>query len=283
MRRLSLFVLGICLASLVVACGDDSRVFGTDPIDNGPITLIAFDREGDLHIVAVSTGAMTQILNTFYDDGMANVDLGRVSGAIYNPVVNKIWMGLGGRTSPCESCILALDISTGEGVFVADGSLDGLDGFPGVAISSANRIFVHEGDSSGLYEVNNTTGEVLEVNSNTGDSSGNGMTFSNDGVFYLASNEKIYTIDQTTFDSTLVAGVSKSGFPTDEHGEIIALTTRPSDGVIFGIWHDGAGGGGGGPAYLITLAPTTGVMTYIGTMPDKPDGLAFVPTSSLPK
>jgi len=280
MRRLSLFVLGVCLASLVVACGDDSRVLG-----NGPVTLIAFDREGDLHIVAVSTGAMTEILNTFYDDGMADVNLGRVSGAIYNPVVNKIWMGLGGRDSPCESCILALDIATGEGVFVADGSIGGLDGFPGVAISSANRMFVHEGDSSGLYEVNTTTGEVLEVNSNTGSGSGsgNGMTFSNSGVFYLASGEQIFTIDQTTFDSTLVADVSKSGFPTAEDGEIIALSTRPSDGVIFGIWHDGAGGGGGGDAYLITLAPTTGVMTYIGTMPGKPDGLAFVPTTSLPR
>jgi hypothetical protein len=278
MFRASLLVIGMLLGGVAVSC--DSSGGGNG--GSSDQALIAFSRTGDMYVVDSTDASTNLFLNTFFDDGGA-VDVGPVSGSIYNPVTEKIWMGLGGNNSPCSSCILALDLGTGEGEFVADGSDAGQNGFPGIAISNDNRIFVPEGDSNGLFEINNTTGASTQVSSTTDGTSGGGMTYSSDGALYLAADERVYEVNQTNFDASEVAALTKTGFPTDAFGQIISMTTRESDGVIFGIWRDGAGTGAVGPAYLVTLTPTSGVMTYRGTMDSRYDGLAFVPSGSLPE
>jgi len=279
MHRFDGIALSLALGVALAACGGGSS--GNGGGATGPVTLIAFDRQGDLHVVDPADGSSSEALDTFYDPGGGAVDIGRVSGAIYNPVTGRIWMGTGADGLPCGSCILALDVLTGEGVLVADNSPP-MNAIPGMAISGDNRIFVHEGDGDGLFEVDSTSGEPTLVNATTDGTSGNGVTFSPAGALYLASDETLFTVDLVSFDATEVAGLTKSGFPADESGEIVCMTTRPSDGKLFAIFKNGAGVGGGGDAYLVTVDPATALMTYVGTMTENFDGLAFVPTDSLP-
>lgn len=275
MQKILIALLAVALVCMP-ACGSSSRSSG--PAPSGNFILVAFDNDGTLHVIDASTAATISTLATFHNPGTGNEDIGRVSGCIWNPVVAAIWLGMGGN-AVCPGCIMALNGTTGEATVVDDTSMSSV---PGLAISSANRIFAHEGDSSGFYEFNNTTGVRTSVNATTSGTSGNGLTFGNDGVLYLCSNETLWTIDQTTYDATSVAALSKTGFPTDVSGEVIALATRASDGVIFGIWKDGAGGGGGGAdAYLVTIDTTTGAMTYVGTLGGNFDGLAMLPAGSV--
>jgi hypothetical protein len=275
MRKASLCGLTALTLFALAGCGggEDGGGASTNTF------LVAFSANGTLRFLDPATGAATGALVTSYFNGTNTVPLGRVSSCIYNAAAGEIWVGMGGRNTVCDGCIMRLNGTSGAASMVSN---PGLRGVPGLAISSTNRLFMHEGDNPGLYEIDNVTGATMQVAASAGGNKGNGMTFGADGAFYLCSDGGLYVVEQVTFVASLIAALTKAGFPTDIAGQVVAMATRPSDGAVFAIWKDSAGGGGmGADAYLVTVDTTSGLMTYVGTLPGSFDGLAFLPGASL--
>ena len=73
-----------------------------------------------------------------------------------------------------------------------------------------------------------------------------------------------------------------TGFPapfTETSQTIGSMTTRPSDGAVFGILKDGGRSGTLQPTFLVRINTETAEITYVGSHSLPLDGLAFVPSS----
>ena len=57
------------------------------------------------------------------------------------------------------------------------------------------------------------------------------------------------------------------------------MTTRQSDGVVFGILKDGGRSGNLQPTFLVTVDLATAEITNVGAHTGLMDGLAFIMTS----
>jgi hypothetical protein len=248
------------------------------------LILIAADREGEIYAIDPATGAGMLLLDTFIDDGLrAPVDLGPVSSMIANRLTGDLWVGMGGSSSAfCEGCILVLDTMTGEATSLNDTTFSG-NGVAGMAQRESDGVvFAGEGDDDNFHRVDGTTGAATEVaTSGIGDWSGRGLTFANDGTLYMAADDSLYTIDPDIPQSTSVGVITYTGFPTFSTStiDVISLTTRAEDGVVFGILKDG---GSTGDTYLVTVNLATAEVTNVGLTTVWMDGLAFVPASLFP-
>lgn len=136
-----------------------------------------------------------------------------------------------------------------------------------------------------MYEVNATTGafSLLHTGLNL-DNGGTGTTFTSDGTIYVAARAELWTVNITTGAPTLIGAMTYTGFPTftESSQTIGSMTTRPSDGVVFGILKDGGNSGTLQPTFLVTVNLATAEITNVGQHSELMDGLAFVPTSALP-
>lgn len=247
--------------------------------------LIAADLEGEIYSVNPDTGEDDLLLDTFYNVSLRGglPDVGVISAMIYLPERDELWAGTGGN-SYSRATILVVNTATGEVVIHFD-NFGVVSGIADLALRpSDGAMFAPGADGSGFFSVDRVTGEFTEINPDTPSSSGNGMTFGADGTLYLASDEELYVVDPADGGATLVAGFTYTGFPAFVGGgpTLGALTTRASDGTIFGILKDGGGGGGAGPTYLVTLNTTTAEVTNVGVNTEKLDGLAFVPGALFP-
>ncbi|MHC4940298.1 MAG: hypothetical protein ACYTHK_15240 [Planctomycetota bacterium] len=281
MRRKAISILaGLILA----ACGGGGG-------SGNPYTLIAFDNQGDMFQVNPSTGASTRVLDTFYRLVPSDPpqQLRQISSAVYNPVAGEIWGGAGGGNA-CNSCVYRFDFATGEAITIEDNAGAGLGAYPGMAVNALNEIYVHQGFGSGLYLLNNITGAAVELNDTTAGLVGNSMTV-HEGTLYLAADGKFWMIDAggvaPSYDATELGDQILSGFPfaPGTIGDIVSMTTHPTTGLVYCIFKEGAGrGGGGGSAgttHLATVNTDTGVVTHRAQLSRILDGLAWVPTDSL--
>lgn len=73
---------------------------------------------------------------------------------------------------------------------------------------------------------------------------GKGATFSQTGELYVAGDDTLTRIRLTLREASAVGTFSYIGFPPfpSQARAIDAMTTRPSDGVVFGILADGGSG-----------------------------------------
>lgn len=261
----------------VVGCSDDDA-------DNGPtgtttppppVTLIAADRNGDLYTVDPDTGTEELLLDTV-PTAFGGTEIGVVSAMLWVPETELLWLGMGGNAD-CSGCILTVDVETGVTTVLED---TGERAVPGLAMRPADgQIFMPEGDSEAFFSVDTETGEVEEIATGITDSSGKGITFTLGGECIVAADESLYEVILAgTITDRLIGEMVLLGLPDFAGGYSIgSLTTRPQDGVIFGILKDDGGSGGSGPTYLVTVNPDTGVVTNVGVNGVKLDGLAFVP------
>jgi len=282
MRAAPASSLALLLLPLLVACGSDSTAPEED--ESGPVTLVAADRDGNVYTINESTGAETFLIGTSTSDGAGGmVDVGVVSSMLWVESTGKWWLGTGGNAE-CDGCIQTLDPATGVATTL---SQPGPTGISGLAIHpTTGAIYTWESDSTDeLYELNPVTGLASLLYGSLGlDSGGTGTTFSNDGTLYVAAFRDLATINLATGDTDVVGTMTYTGFPTFVNASqtIGAMTTRPSDGVVFGLLKDGGRSGTLQPTYLVTINLTTAEVTNVGQQGELMDGLAFIPTSVLP-
>jgi len=277
--------LVLCVVAVAGGCSGDGIIVVVPPAGN--FILIAFDNAGDLFTLNETTAAESFRLNTFYTPpGMPAMDLGRVSASIYVPARGEVWIGGGGSggTSSCSACIMLLNMVTGEATLLFDNSaINGA--IPDLALRlSDGAIFTTEADGSGFRSIDNVTGEATSISSTTGSGRGNGLTFADPAeTLYLAEagNGILCTVDPASGADAFIANLTYTGSAGANPG-IVAMTTRPTDGVVFVLVKDGAGGGGTKDTFLGTLNLATGEVTIISMTTTKMEGLAFVPASIVP-
>lgn len=265
--------IGLSLGLILAACSSGGG-------SNGSVyTLIAFDHLGDLYRIDPATGNDTLLMDTYYNPVNPPVSLDRVSSAVYNDAAGAVWIG-GGGNNVCPSCTFEIDPATGEAIRLSDNAGVNLKATPGMAINSAGRIFVHQGEGTGLYSIDNVTGAATLISDTTAGKVGNGMVFTGSDVLYLATDSKLYTVDTTTGVATEIDDLTLTGFPLNTTGEIVSMTRRPSDGAIFCILKEGAGRGGGN-SFFCRINLATAEVTHIAELFRIMDGLAYVPTAAL--
>jgi len=258
-----------------LACGDDDKPTSNNPpAETGPVTLIAADRSGNIMSVNPSTGEDVEILVTLPPVNRGG-GIGVVSGMLYVEETGQLWLGMGGN-SICAGCVMTVDVSTGVVTQLRDNS-SAMNGVPDFAMRDDGTIFVSEGDGSSFYEADPVTGEFTLLGVNVGGSGGSAMTFASDGSLYLTGNDDLYEVDPDAPSSTELGVMTLVGFPAISGYTIGSMTTRPSDGAMFGILKDDGGTGGAGPTYLCRIDPSTLEVTNVGVNARKLDGLAFVP------
>jgi hypothetical protein len=271
----------IALVPLLVACGSDS----TGPEDVLPVTLVAADRIGDIYTINETTGVETLIIPTTTQNSTGTmVSVGVVSSMLYVESTQLWWLGTGGNAE-CDGCIQTLNPTTGVATTlrstVADRGVSGLAAHP-----TTGAIYTWESDSTNrLYGLDATTAVVDSLFTGLGiPSGGTGTTFSADGTLYVVGGDELWTIDLVTGVDTYIGTTTFVGFPAFVGGNqsIGSMTTRPSDGQVFGILKDGGGISNIQVTYLVTVDLTTAAITNVGSQTELMDGLAFVPTTLLP-
>ena len=273
----------LCLVAVAGGCHGDGVIVAQV---GGTFILIAFDNAGDLFTLDETTAAESFRLDTFATPpGMPAQDLNRVSASTYVPARGEVWLGLGGN-SVCRGCIMLLNMVTGEATLLFDNSSTN-SAIPGLALRpSDGAIFTTQADGSGFFSIDNVTGETTEINSSTASGTGNGLTFADPNeTLYLAEGSnpgRLCTVDPATgVDAFVTNIVYPPGFGAADPG-IVAMTTRPTDGVVFVLVKDGAGGGGTKDTFLGTFNLATGEVTIIAMTTTKMEGLAFVPSNLVP-
>ena len=271
---------GLALIPLLAACGSDS----TGP-EESPATLVAADRDGDIYTINETTGAATFIINTTTANSTGTmVDVGVVSSMLWVESTQKWWLGTGGNAE-CDGCIQTLNPTTGVATtLIRPGNGSGISGLAAHPMTGA--IYTWESDSTDeLYRFDTVTGVPDTLFTGLPmPSSGTGTTFSLAGGLYVAADDELWTINLTTGVPGLIGTLSFTGFPAfaSSSQTIGSMTTRPSDGVVFGILKDGGGVGSTQTTFLVTVNLATAVVTNVGPQSELMDGLAYVPTSMLP-
>ena len=154
---------------------------------------------------------------------------------------------------------------------------------PGLAMNSDN-IFTMEGDDDSLASVNPTTGVATLIGSGVGSSCcGNGMTFDQSDTLFLGGGSNLYSVNTSTGAGTLIGAFTSSGFTTTPSSSyyLVSMSTRPSDGTIFGLLKR-TGSGSTEPSFLVTVNTATAEVTYVGETNGRYDGLVFVPSTLFP-
>ncbi|MDA0330051.1 MAG: hypothetical protein O2958_13725 [Gemmatimonadetes bacterium] len=244
---------------------------------SGPMTLLATDREGTVYVIDETTGeATTLFVPTTASAGGDQVAIGVISSMAYSWTTEGWWLGFGGR-SVCFGCLHTLDPATGRSTLLSDPSPT-IRAVAGLAVHpTTGKICTTEADGSdGLFELNAVTGALSTVAPIAGEpSSAKGLTFSNAGLLYIGGDDKLLTFDIANGVATNLGVPVMTGFPAGvTRSSLLSMTTRESDGVIFAITRTGRSD----PAFLATVNPTTGELTYVGERPELLDGLAFIPT-----
>lgn len=273
--------LSLALAG-AAALGCDFDSLGPLPLE--PMTLVAADRNGFVYTVDETTGVETVLRQamTIHPFSGSPTPVGSVTSLTWIPAPGALWLGtaFGGI---CSRCLYAFRPAAATEALVRPlvKEVDGVSDFAVHPIT--RRIYTFHRNRSGyLFRVDPEWGEYTEVMRNLDEGShGKGTTFSNDGLLYVAGDERLTRIRLNRLEATHVGTFSYTGFPSFATPEISinSLTTRPSDGVVFGILQDG-----GGPyhavtaTYLVTIDLETAAVTNVGANTTLVSALTWVPT-----
>lgn len=278
----------LLLTSAVAACG--SEAIGPPPDE--AMTLVAADVSGTVYTVDETSGAETRLRDTFflktypgYPPISVLLRTGFVSSMAWIYQTDSWWLGTG-ATANCEACILTFDPAADSAKVVRQVSeVTGLADF--AVHPTSGRIYAFQSDGSGyLFKIDPRDGSVTEVMSALDEGRhGKGTTFSQDGLLYVAGDGGLTRIRLSLREAVAVGTFSYVGFPpfASVAKTIDAMTTRPSDGVVFGLLADGGGASAGSTVrtYLVTIDLETAVVMNVGPNSTILDGLAFVPTRLL--
>jgi hypothetical protein len=238
--------------------------------------LIAFDRQGELHLMDTATGANSLKLNT---SGVGGENIGVVSAAVYNSDAGRIWLGMGGLSAiPCSGCLLSLDTTTGATTVLAEPDVKGLTSL--TRAPAGGFVYAVNGNSNELWGINPEDGVPQRIaNFSEGVARGGGLVFDRASILYAALDIALYTVNPTTAVTTRVQQFTYNGFPTpisDGAVNSMALMGTTVYGLIFDRQDPLRA------TYLVTIDLATAVVTHIGPTASPMEGLAVVPGNLLP-
>ncbi|MBI3992673.1 MAG: hypothetical protein HY342_05330 [Candidatus Lambdaproteobacteria bacterium] len=269
-------LVGVSLRGATLRTATITTSGGTfTPPASGTYILVAAAPNGDIYTLNETTGAPTLLLNTSTN---GTIDVGVVSSMLYFPSTGVLWLGTGGNSSnPCPGCVMTLNTTTGVATMLADNS-NATSGMPGLAMNASGSIFTMQGDGDALYSVDPTTGAATPIGSGLGASfGGNGMTFDSSDTLFVGSGNALYSVNTTDGTGTSVGPFMFTGFsvtPGTSH-YLVAMSTRPSDGTIFGLLKESNPTGAN--SYLVTVNTSTAEITFVGQTDARYDGLVFIP------
>jgi hypothetical protein len=227
---------------------------------------------GELYIINQATGAVVQ------DVGPLNDSLGTnypITGLAASPVTGVLY-GSTGNKGTVDAMLVTINPATARVTVVGpyNAGPTNSDGTPttmaDIAFTSAGNLYgVASIGGPSLYSINLSTGQATLVGANGVSSSttGGGLAISSSGVFYGTPTASRFG----TYNST-------SGAFTN-----IANPTKPAGGGYGALAFDGAvlyglnvGSGSPPPTHIVTINPTTGAVTDIGTSVNSLDAIAFL-------
>ncbi len=204
------------------------------------------------------------------------VNLGNVSAMAYvvDPYAGTatLWAGTGGNNSN-PGAIFTLNLTSGLATFLAGsfGSVQIGGAVPDMAVRSDGTIFALDELCSSLYTLDSVTGAATDFAETSFCGGGEGMTFDKNDTLYLADGGTLRAFDTSDGLVTgVTAALTYTGFPDLTDPRIDAMSTRPGDGMIFGIVNDDSNA-----TYLAVIDPTTAVVTNLGLLGSGFDGLEW--------
>jgi hypothetical protein len=260
-RRSAFVASAMVMAGLIAGVGraEAGFLYATDGQNGNPAT--------NLYVIDTAT--------------LARVTVGRIGFAVTGLALNPFTGVLYGDTAPRGSNtrqLITINTITGAGTLI--GALGvGLDN---IAFDRDGTLYGWSGRTSGssLYRVNPTTGAATRVGVSGITDAGAALAINGSGTMYLAAagaSGALRTVDKTTGAVTTVATLSGAPFGS---GSIKSLAFD-SSGTLFGInLNEGGPGNPGAPGAtaIVTINPTTGVVTSLGAGPPGLTALAFTPS-----
>jgi hypothetical protein len=248
----------------VLGRAEAGTVYGADGQHGNPAT--------NLYILNPATGAP---LSTVGPIGFA------VSGMSFDPL-NGVLYGATAPRGTSTRQLITINTSTGAGTLIGalGVTIDEL------AFAANGTLYGWSGRISGssLYTINLTTGAATKVGTSGISNSGAGFAINASGTAYLAAagaSGVLRTVDLATGAVTTVATLSGAPLPT---AAIDAMGFN-QDGTLFGVnLAEGGPGNPGAPGqtFLVTINPTTGAVTSLGSSVAGLDALA-IQASAVPE
>jgi hypothetical protein len=268
------------------------RLDTTDPIPTEPMTLVGADRQSRIYVVDEASAAVTVIDTVFIQhplDRSFSSPAGAIASMTWVPSNDRWWVATTRSGSVCSSCIFEYDPSLPLATYFRTniGEVDTIADFAEHPTNGRLYTFpVARGGS--FYRVDGRNASYDQFYSTVDEgSSGKGATFGSDGFLYVAGGlfEQRLTRVDINGPSRTVGPITYVGFPPFDNYSVTvqAMATRKSDGVVFGLVHDGGGWAGNvTTTYLATVDVTSAIVTNIGATAQRLSALAYVPTRLLP-
>lgn len=213
---------------------------------------------GELWVINASTGAALTDVGPLNDVTGKNYG---VTGLAFDPVSGLLYGSTSGHSG---TSLLAINPSTALVTVV--GSYGTTGTMADIAFDASGNLYgISSSGGANLYSINISTGQATKVGaSGFSVTAGGGLAISPAGVFYSTPEGN----DLGTYDST-----------TGAYTAIATIATPAGSGTSYGaLAFDGNtlyGMDLGSPTHLVTIDPTSGAVTDIGTSVANIDGIAF--------
>ena len=217
---------------------------------------------GELYIISTANGNLVQDIGPLNDLLSVNY---LVTGLAFNPITGVLYGSTGNSTPGAEARLISINPATAQVTVIGSFNAGPVNsgGTPAtmadIAFDSAGNLFgVGSIGGPQLYSINIGTGQATQVGAGTGltSTSGGGLAISTASIFYGTPTSTRYG----TYDSTLGTFALITN-PTKPVGGAYAALTFDENGTLFGL---DLGPGPGLANHLVTIDPTTGVVTDLG-------------------
>jgi hypothetical protein len=236
---------------------------------------------GELYTLDASTGAVTQDVGPLNDMNSVNYP---ITGLAFQPHTGALLGSTGNSNSATAAMLVKINPATAQVIVIGPFNAGPVNagGTPAtmsdLAFDSAGILYgIGSIGGPNLYTINTSTGQATLVGS-TGltSTSGGGLAISAAGVFYGTPTSTRYG----TYNSVTGAytNITAPALPAGV-GAYTALDFNGS--VLFGL-NTGPSPPSPPPTHLVTIDPTTGIVTDLGASLDSLDAIAFQPPAALP-
>jgi hypothetical protein len=251
-----------CVLTLLLTAGSATPswaaiLYAADGAGGGP------NPNANLLILDPATGALVSTVGRI---GFS------VAGLAFNPMTNELYATTAGR-GPSSGSLLRIDPTTGAGTRIGSLGLMGAGTLSDITFDPSGALYGWSGSAvagtTSLFRINLTTGMATRVGPSPIDITGGGLAADATGRLFLAgpASENLYIVSPTTGAVTPIALLTDAPLPG---GSLKALDFDDT-GTLFGI-NQTAGGLVG---FLVTINPSTGVITTRGQVPSGVDAIAF--------
>jgi hypothetical protein len=241
--------------------------------------LYGVDRGSDLFVIDYVNGASTSIGPLGFAQASAFTINQTTGDAFASPG------GGGGFPQTISGCLYGVDLSTGDATQIGcDPLQEGLDPFSDFAFHSNGTMYAlrlasnaaPQDQNMHLCAINLTTGGIADIGIThnwSGTCNGNSLAFVSDVLYTWDTCSGLSTVDIADASQTPIGFGNYIGFPASvvlDYPRIPAMAAR-RDGTLYGTLVDAVTF----DSYLVTMASTTGDVTYVATLPEGMQNLAF--------